>query len=321
MPLIDMPLEELKKYNGTNPKPADFDKFWDASIEEMERTERNVSIVKNPFESPMVDCYDLYFDGTRNGRVHAKYMKPKKIAGKAPAILFYHGYSGSSPDFMYYMNYAASGYVVAAMDCRGQGGTSTDMNPVVGNTYAGHIIRGLDEPDPANMYFRNVFLDTALLARIVMSMDYVDENRVAAEGGSQGGALTLACAALTPNLKLAIPHFPFLTDYKRVWEMDLDVAAYGELRTYFRDYDPLHERENEIFTKLGYIDLQHLAKRIKAEVVMSTGLMDNICPPSTQFAVYNKITSKKSMFIYPDFGHEDLKGSMDRVAKKIFTVL
>ena len=154
-----------------------------------------------------------------------------------------------------------------------------------------------------------------------MGLDYVDENRVAAEGGSQGGALTVACAALTPDLKLAIPHFPFLSDYKRVWEMDLDVAAYGELRTYFRYYDPLHEREDEIFTKLGYIDLQHLAKRIKAEVVMSTGLMDSICPPSTQFAVYNKITSKKSVFIYPDFGHEDLKGSMDRIAKKIFMVL
>jgi cephalosporin-C deacetylase len=32
--------------------------------------------------------------------------------------------------------------------------------------------------------------------------------------------------------------------------------------------------------------------------------MDTICPPSTQFAVYNKITAPKDMVIYPDFGHE-----------------
>ena len=82
--------------------------------------------------------------------------------------------------------------------------------------------------------------------------------------------------------------------------------------SHFRYYDPLHEREDEISTKLGYIDLQHLAKRIKAEVVMSTGFLDSICPPSTQFAVYNKISSKKSMAIYPDFGHEDLKGRQSK---------
>lgn len=37
---------------------------------------------------------------------------------------------------------------------------------------------------------------------------------------------------------------------------------------------------------------------------MATGLMDTICPPSTQFAAYNKINSRKEVIIYPDFGHE-----------------
>ena len=52
---------------------------------------------------------------------------------------------------------------------------------------------------------------------------------------------------------------------------------------------------------------------IKAEILMGTGLMDEICPPSTQFAAYNKITTVKSMEIYPDFGHEGLKGFNDKV--------
>jgi cephalosporin-C deacetylase len=63
---------------------------------------------------------------------------------------------------------------------------------------------------------------------------------------------------------------------------------------------------------LGYIDLQHLANRIKAEVLMFTGLMDDICPPSTQFAAYNKMTCKKNMVLYPDFGHEGLPGAGDK---------
>ena len=81
-----------------------------------------------------------------------------------------------------------------------------------GNTLHGHIIRGLDDPDADKLYFRNVFLDTAQMARIVMAMDEVDETRVGATGGSQGGGLTLACAALTPNLNRAAPIYPFLCD-------------------------------------------------------------------------------------------------------------
>jgi cephalosporin-C deacetylase len=145
-----------------------------------------------------------------------------------------------------------------------------------------------------------------MLARIVMGLDYVDETRVGAVGGSQGGALTVACAALVPEIKLCAPIYPYLSDYKRVWEMDLDKAAYEGLRYYFRFFDPRHEREDEIFTKLGYIDIQFLAPRIKAKVMMATGLMDTICPPSTQFAMYNKLTCEKSYVLYPDFGHENL---------------
>ena len=80
--------------------------------------------------------------------------------------------------------------------------------------------------------------------------------------------------------------------------MDLATAAYEELRTYFRLFDPLHEREEETWTRLGYIDNQHLAHRIRADVLMVTGLMDTICPPSTQFAAYNKIAAPKQMDIY-----------------------
>ena len=46
---------------------------------------------------------------------------------------------------------------------------------------------------------------------------------------------------------------------------------------------------------------------------MATGLMDTICPPSTQFAAYNKMTCKKDVVIYPDFAHEGLPGWSDRV--------
>ena len=146
-----------------------------------------------------------------------------------------------------------------------------------------------------------------------MDMPEVDANRVGATGGSQGGGLTLACAALEPRIKRVAPVFPFLSDYQRVWELELAKNAYLELDEYFRRFDPMHLREEEMFTKLGYIDVQNLAERIQGEVLMAVGLMDETCPPSTQFAAYNKITAPKQLRIYPDFKHETLPGHPDTI--------
>jgi cephalosporin-C deacetylase len=312
MPLIDMPLEELKRYAGNTPRPADFDAYWDDALKEMQGIDPDVKLVRSEFQSPVAECFDLYYTGVRGARIHAKYLRPKDRPGPHPAVLMFHGYSGNSGDWSEKLNYVASGFSVAALDCRGQGGFSEDTGGIKGNTLRGHIIRGLDD-NPANLLFRHIFLDTAQLASIVMNMPEVDAKRVAATGGSQGGGLTVACAALEPRIKKLAPVFPFLSDYKRVWDMDLAADAYDELRSFFRSFDPLHEKEDEIFTKLGYIDIQNLAGRIKGEVLFFTGLMDKICPPSTQFAAYNKIKSSKRLKIYPDFSHEFLPGANDYI--------
>ncbi len=313
MPLLfDMPFEQLQTYQGTNPRPADHDAYWARALAEMRALDPQVELVPADFQVPFAHCLHLYFTGVGGARVHAKLLHPKDAPRPHPAVLIFHGYSGSSGDWFDKLGYVAAGYTVAALDCRGQGGLSQDPGGVAGWTLRGHIIRGLDD-SPDKLLYRQIFLDTAQLARIVMEMPEVDPDRVGATGGSQGGGLTLACAALEPRIKLAAPVFPFLCDYQRVWHLELAKNAYAELEEYFRRFDPLHEREQEIFTKLGYIDVQHLAPRIQAEVMMATGFADRICPPSTQFAAYNKIRSKKSLRIYPDFGHENLPGNSDAI--------
>lgn len=313
MPLtFDMSLDKLKTYQGLNPKPADFEKYWDLALKEMHALDPKVELRPAKFQVPCAECFNMYFTGVGGARVHAKLVRPAGAKGKHPAVLLFHGYTGASGDWCGMLNWAAMGYTAAALDCRGQGGLSEDVGGVKGNTYKGQIIRGLADA-PEKLLFRQIFLDTAELARIVMGLPEVDANRVGATGGSQGGGLTLACCALEPKVKRCAPTFPFLSDYKRVWQMDQDKDAYAELREYFRAFDPRHEREDEVFEKLGYIDVQHLAPRIRAEVLIGVGLRDTICPPSTQFAAYNKITSPKSMLLYPDFGHEGLPGHNDAI--------
>lgn len=316
MPLtFDLPFEQLKTYNGINPRPADFDAFWDSSVAEMQAINPQVELKPAAFQTRNAECFDLFFTGCGGARVHAKFLRPRNVSTPHPAVVQFHGYADKAGDWSERLKFISEGFSVASLDCRGQGGLSEDCGGTTGNTLRGHIIRGLNDAlngEPQKLLFRQIFLDTAQLARIVMAMPEVDPERVGATGQSQGGALTVACAALEPRIKLAAPVFPFLSDFKRVWQMDQAKDAYIELKEYFRHFDPLHKREDEIFEKLGYVDIQFLAKRIKAEVLWTIGFMDTICPPSSQFAAYNKITAKKSMDIYPDFGHENLPGCNDR---------
>ncbi len=313
MPLsFDMPYEQLLTYQGTNPRPADFDTYWDNTLAELRATDPAPELIPADFQTSFADCFELYYTGLGGARIHAKLLRPKAADAPHPAVLMFHGYSGNAGDWTDKLGYVAQGYTVAAMDCRGQGGLSEDKGGVQGWTLRGHIVRGLGDR-PENLLYRYIFADTAQLARVVMEMPDVDATRVGATGGSQGGGLTLACVGLEPRIKLAAPVFPFLSDYRRVWQKELAKQAYLELDEYFRRFDPLHEREQELFTQLGYIDVQNLAPRIRAEVMMAVGLMDDVCPPSTQFAAYNKIQSTKSLRVYPDFRHENLPGNSDAI--------
>ncbi|KMK76680.1 alpha/beta fold hydrolase [Alkalihalobacillus pseudalcaliphilus] len=313
MPLIDMSLDRLKLYEGINPKPADFERFWESSLEELSLVPLQYELIESDFQTEFAKCYHMYFTGIDDARIHVKMVVPKSAIKKQAAILKFHGYKGNSGDWTSILSLASLGHCVFAMDVRGQGGYSEDVGGVIGNTVQGHIIRGLDNENPNKLFYRSVFLDTVQLAKIVQSFDFIDENRIGVTGWSQGGGLALACAALFPQIKKVATVYPFLSDYQRVWEMDLAQGAYEELRTYFRLFDPEHQRKDKVFEKLGYIDIQHLTSRINAEVHIGIGLMDTICPPSTQFAAFNKINAKRIFHIYPDFGHEGLPGHFDKI--------
>lgn len=309
---FDMPLEELFQYLGTNSRPGDFDVFWERALVEQEDVDPKIEIIPDPdFQTDHAECSHLWFTGVGGARVHAKMIQPKNVEGEHPAVLMFHGYSSDCGNWHDKLGFAAAGFTVAALDCRGQGGLSEDVGGVSGNTLNGHFIRGLNDCAD-NLLFRSIFMDTVQLARIVMSMPHVDAARVGTWGSSQGGALSLACAALEPRIKRVVALHPFLCDYLRVWQIGLAKDAYGELTKFFRHVDPLHKRQEELFGRLGYIDVQHHANRIKADVLFGATLDDRICPPSTQFAAYNKISSTKNIEVYPDFGHEPPFGFWDK---------
>jgi len=315
MPVLDLPLDQLKTYQGRNPRPADIEAFWDRGLAELDRNDPRVTITPSPDRFAGAETFDLTFTGLGGAQVYAKFARPVRREGKVPMLIRFHGYSMNSGDWFEHLAWVAQGYAVLAMDCRGQGGRSHDNLAVKGWTLNGHFVRGIDEDSPDRLYYRNVFLDCAQIARIALAMPEVDPARLCVYGGSQGGALAIACAALEPRVAKLVTVYPFLSDYRRVWEMDLCKDAYLELNYWFRRFDPTHARADAVFTRLGYVDIQWLAHRIKAKTLMFTGLMDPICPPSTQFAAYNKMTCPKEVVIYPDYAHEHLPGHLDRASQ------
>jgi cephalosporin-C deacetylase len=61
MPLVDKPLRELMVYQGVNPRPADFDAYWDASLLELDAVDPAVELKRNDkLSSRQTECFDLW---------------------------------------------------------------------------------------------------------------------------------------------------------------------------------------------------------------------------------------------------------------------
>ena len=309
---IDMQLDELEMYKGSNIIAGDFNEFWDERIKEANNSNLEFSIEKseiNNFEN--IDFYILKFKGVNGEKMSAKYLKLKSEK-KTPLILQFHGYPGSSRGWFEQSSFAGLGFSVLALDNNGQGGKSIDNSSYKGTTVAGHIVLGLDG-EPKDMYYTKLFQNTIMIYRIAKSLEGVDSENIYVNGASQGGGLAIACAALNPEIKKCGVLYPFLSDYKRVFDMDLDTIAYEGLRYYSKWFAATLEEEKKMFLKLSYVDVSNLARRVKAKVIMGTGLIDTICPPSTQFAIYNNLNTKKEHFLFRKFGHEEISCFDDKL--------
>jgi cephalosporin-C deacetylase len=124
--------------------------------------------------------------------------------------------------------------------------------------------------------------------------------RVAVSGASQGGGLALATAALVPQA-VAVCHadVPFLCDIQRGITLGPD-APYTEIPEFLANHVDLIPAA---LNTLRYVDCALLARRITARCLLSVGLMDTVCPPSTVFAAYNEITADKDISVHPFTGH------------------
>jgi cephalosporin-C deacetylase len=170
----------------------------------------------------------------------------------------------------------------------------------------GFLTQGL--LDPHDLYYRRLFADGVRAVEAARQHPLVDASRIVVTGGSQGGGIALAVAALVPDLVGVAPDVPFLAHIERAIGI-IDTEPYAELVRYLRIHRD--QRETALRT-LQYIDAALLARRASAPALFSVGLMDEVCPPSTVYAAYHAYGGPKRIIEYPENQHEGGAGFHDR---------
>jgi cephalosporin-C deacetylase len=316
---FDLPLESLYTYTGSSPLPDDFEIYWQKKMFCLDDCDLSYHQIRREDILPDVECLDGYFTAVDGMRICTTLMRPKQRQDNMPGLAIFHGYTKHRPDRFMMLPYVQAGFTVLAMDCRDQGGATRDDHHG-GPVMRGLMMRGL-ESGKDYLYLSRLYLDAAAAVRVLAAQDGVDIERIGVTGGSQGGTLSLVAAALTGLISFASVSSPFLCDFVRLKDMGLLKDVYEELGWYFRMHDPQYKREKEIFHTLGYVDLQNFTERIKIPVQWIMGLADPTCPPSTQFAAFNKLRGKKTLEIYPNHAHELFPGQTPGIADQMFYFL
>ena len=160
------------------------------------------------------------------------------------------------------------------------------------------MTRGIESP--GTYYYRRLFTDAVRLVDAARTLDFVDADRVAVAGASQGGAITLAVAGLVPDLIAVMPDVPFLCDFRRSATLTPS-APFTEPRIYLSVHRDLVA---QTFATLSYFDGVAFAKRASAPGLFSVAFMDDIVLPSTVYAAFNHYASAKQIVEYEFNGHE-----------------
>ncbi len=319
MECFEARIHELERYRGTNPVPADFDEFWQGRMAEAEAEELSFELLpaSEVTSCPTVQVRDLWFQGMGGARLYAKVLEPTpRFAGEGPLplLLRFHGYPGRTRSWLENASWAGLGMRVVTMDNPGQGGRSEDVGGFPGTTVSGHVILGL-EGEPKDLYYVRLHQDIRILIRVLGELGFLGEGAYI-YGDSQGGGVGLATAALNPDaVKKAAILYPFLSDFEKVFELGADNIAYEGMRYWSRWFDAEGAGAEEAFRKLGYIDSLSFASRVACPVLFGTGLSDIVCPPETQYAVYNALGGPKRHLIYPCFGHEEIQAFDDETIR------
>ncbi len=264
----------------------DFGSFWKRTLDDLSKVKPRYRLVPKPEQgTESLDVFEIEMRSLGDVCVRGWLEAPKK-PGRYPAVLRVPGYGANMKPRRQWDD-----MIVLSFNVRGHGNSQDDVS----GEPRDYWIRGLDDKD--EYYYRGAYMDCVRALDYLCSRADVDQSRIAVWGGSQGGGLSLATASLDRRVDLCIPDIAFLCD----WVNYFKLTHWPEMNGWIEARDARTWKST--LRTLGYFDTMNMASRIECPTLMSMGLQDEVCPPTTIFAVYNRITADKEYWMYKRRGH------------------
>jgi cephalosporin-C deacetylase len=279
----------------TTVNPSDFDSFWSSTLDEA----RKVSLEPTRRLLPerctdQVNVYEVSFQNIRqNSRTYGILCIPTK-PGKYPALLRVPG-AGVRP-YQGDVWTASQGAITLEIGIHGV--PVTMEQKVYDNLMEGAVNcyweANMDSRE--RQYYRRVVVGAARAIDYIASLDEWNGKSLGVTGSSQGGFLSLACAALDKRVTFYGAVHAALCDHTA----SLKGVACGWPHYFY--YDVKHADPKKIETS-RYYDGVNFARRIQCPGWFSFGYNDEVVPPTTAFATYNTVTAPKEVHVYQLTGH------------------
>ncbi|HPO90491.1 MAG TPA: acetylxylan esterase [Victivallales bacterium] len=294
-------IEELKKLEKIKVKPnppKDFLHFWKSMKERSENIPLALKREKKKCSLDKIDYYEISFNALDKTRIYGKLLLPPEAKEKkVPVIIHYHGAGGwsSTPDS--YSSWILMGAAVIACDFRNQSGKTGSESGCYGEGPTNFMGIGIMDKEHCGLYY--LFTDAYRTVEVAKIISEIDSERIAVTGGSQGGGVSLAVAALHKDVKLCMADVPSSCWFeKRIFDKSGGAA---DISNFIKNRPETLEK---ILNNLSYFDNVNLAPLIKCPVLVSCGLRDPVCPPQNVYAAFNNIKSEKKIYSYVFAQHE-----------------
>ncbi len=279
----------------TTENPSDFDTFWSSTLAEA----RGVSLEPTRRLLPerctdKVNVYEVSFQNLRwNSRTYGILCIPTK-PGKYPALLRVPG-AGVRP-YQGDVWTASQGAITLEIGIHGV--PVTMEQKVYDNLMEGALNcyweANMDSRDRS--YYKRVIVGAVRAIDYIASLDEWNGTSLGVTGSSQGGFLSLACAALDKRVTFYGAVHAALCDHTA----SLKGVACGWPHYFY--YDVKHADAKKIETS-RYYDGVNFARRIQCPGWFSFGYNDDVVPPTTAYATYNTVTAPKELHVYQLTGH------------------
>lgn len=275
---------EPEKIQKPLTRQSDFAAYWMSTLISLGRIPMDVQI-RDVSTAKGIRLSEVTIRSLDRVAVRGWLEEPVK-PGRYPAVLRVPGYGGSMEPLGMFTD-----RVVFSFNPRGHGNSQDTVKGKPEDFW----IRGLD--DKAGYFYQGAYMDCVRAVDFLVQDRSVDASRIAVWGGSQGGGLAFATAALSPKVALCLADIPFLCD----WDGYFKLSDWPEMESWICDAS--NRSWQTTLKTLSYFDTMNLAGRIRCPVKMGIGLQDDVCPPSTSFAAFNRVRGPREFNIYPMHGH------------------